>query len=85
MNAYKDIAAKHVHDSLPEGAEISIELIASQMKQAPKHVDADFSLPCFFLVTSFKKAPSLVAKTLAPKVNATAAGPYLNFTENTLT
>lgn len=58
--------------------------IAGLLEAPPNPNLGDLALPCFHLAKSLRKAPAVIAASLAEAVNsplvvATAAGPYLNF------
>ena len=78
---YKLMVAKKIADA----AGLDVAMIAQAIEVPPRPEMGDFAFPCYILAKELRKAPPLIAKELAEKIDpegiekAQALGPYLNF------
>lgn len=78
---YKLMVAQKIADA----SGLGVEKIYQLMETPPKAEMGDFAFPCYTLAKELRKAPPLIAKELAEKIEPTgieraqALGPYLNF------
>ncbi len=94
MNSFKIAICQLMADSLreldPEQDDYSIKELERLIERPPKQEMGDYAFPCFTLSRSFRKSPSLIAKTLVSTLQSQlsqhkaltgvyALGPYINF------
>lgn len=84
----EEVVATFIAGALPPEAELDAAAVAELLAAPPRPEMGDLAFPCFKLAKVFRKAPPLIAKEVAEKLQAAglpaqlasveAAGPYVN-------